>query len=524
MMTAFAALTGAGKLRDGPNGTFTGTCPACSTPLTCVPLGTSDDPPVTCAAGCSEQALVAALQAPPLPRPATAAPAKSRAIRWAWTGRLALDYLCVLTGLEGIGKSTFVAWMVAQLTRGELVGELQDRPVNVLIVAGEDGLADVWQPRLHVAGADLERVHFLNLEPLGSRWNIAGGIDELRAAVKDSGARIVVFDALLDHFPPPVAGESVNSATFVRAGLAPLRALARDMGLSIVFSLHPPKGARAEFRDLVQTSQAFTAIARVGLLVAWHPEDDDEHEDDRRRVLIRGKGNIGRNPGALAFRVTARLHEHDDGRVSGVPLVTEVEPCEITMRDLAPGRMVGTDDPEEPKVQQLAQVIAGALADGEWQKAADVLDGQEFTKGTIARAKRAAGVETERRGYPAQVFWRLRAAPSRTVDPQDPQAPRARSLSDDGPTGTETPQTPHSNTEGLRVHTQEPGEDTDPQEAQRVHTDTDLVRASATPDTLTADEFVQALLDDPDLEAVEIGPAHDVPVAWAFTCEQKVAA
>src|SRR5436305_15336784 len=87
---------------------------------------------------------------------------RSRSIRWAWEGRLALGYLTVMTGEEGLGKSVFMAWLIGRATRGELIGEWHGRPASVLVVAGEDGIADTWRPRLDLAGADLDRVSFLD--------------------------------------------------------------------------------------------------------------------------------------------------------------------------------------------------------------------------------------------------------------------------------------------------------------------------------------------------------------------------
>ncbi len=216
----------------------------------------------------------------------------SRSIRWAWSGRLARGYLAVWTGVEGLGKSVFAAWVIARLTRGELEGQWRGAPITCLVVAGEDGIADTWRPRLELAGADLDRVGFLNLDELGPDWNLRDGIEQLRAAVREVDAQLIYIDAALDHMPNPKAGEGVNSATFVRAALGPLKRLARDHDIPVLFSMHPPKGKSADYRDLVQASQAFSAIPRIGLLFAYHP-DDPEDAEDRRRVLLRGKGNLG---------------------------------------------------------------------------------------------------------------------------------------------------------------------------------------------------------------------------------------
>jgi hypothetical protein len=102
---------------------------------------------------------------------------RSKSMRWAWMGRLALGYLTVQTGEEGLGKSVFAAWLIARFTHGDLEGCGQGKPVNVLVVADEDGIADMWVPRLDLAGADLDRVSFLSMDELGPGWNIRDGID-----------------------------------------------------------------------------------------------------------------------------------------------------------------------------------------------------------------------------------------------------------------------------------------------------------------------------------------------------------
>jgi hypothetical protein len=291
---------------------------------------------------------------------------RSRSIRWAWTGRMAIGYLTVQTGIEGIGKSVFDAWMIARWTRGGLPGEWRGTPVNVLVVASEDGIADTWKPRLDLAEADTERVGFLNIDDLEPDWNIRDGIDPLTAAMRELDAGVVFLDALLDHMPCPRGGESINSPTFVRGALAPLKRTVRELDVVGLYSMHPPKGPRANFRDLVQASQAFAAVPRVGLLFAWHP-DDAPNEVDSRRVLIRGKGNLGRDPGALEFRVSEREYQHDDGRATGREVVTDVEPSSVTLADLDPMR--ATTERQPSKIERAADVIRDALDDGWWHDA-----------------------------------------------------------------------------------------------------------------------------------------------------------
>ena len=335
---------------------------------------------------------------------------QSRSIRWAWTGRLPFGYLVVQTGLEGLGKSVFAAWMIARLTRGELDGELAGTPVDVLIVAGEDGIADTWKPRLALAGADMDRVAFLNLDGLGPDWNVRDGVEAIEQASTELAVSVLFVDALLDHMPPPKGGESINSPTFVRAALTPLKRLVRRLDQAALYSMHPPKGRATLFRDMVQASQAFAAIPRVGLFFAYHPDDASLPEQDRRRVLLRGKGNLGRNPGALEFRVVGELYRHEaDDSIGEREVVSQVQASDVTLADLMPESVAGH---VPSKRGRAAELIRKRLHGGGWHESQPIIDmlaGIDVSYSTAMRAADDLGIQKRKR--PGQVDgpweWRL---------------------------------------------------------------------------------------------------------------------
>jgi len=223
---------------------------------------------------------------------------------------------------------------------------------------------------LDLAGADPARVSFLDLNSLAPDWRLRDGIDDLRAAVEETSAKAIFIDALLDHMPAPKAGESINSPTFVPQALGPLKRLVRDLELVAQFSMHPPKARSGDFRDLLQASQAFSAIPRVGWLLAFHP-DDDADDPDRRRLLIRGKGNLGRDPGALEFRIVGRDYLHDGGRREEREAATDIVPSAVTIADLAPGKMLGAREPT--KAERAADIIREELQDGDWHESEPIL-------------------------------------------------------------------------------------------------------------------------------------------------------
>jgi hypothetical protein len=81
-------------------------------------------------------------------------------VQWLWKDRIPLPSLVVVAGEPGLGKSTFTnAHLAAHVTRGTLEGEMHGHPRDVLIATAEDDWPSVVVPRLMAAGADLERVH-----------------------------------------------------------------------------------------------------------------------------------------------------------------------------------------------------------------------------------------------------------------------------------------------------------------------------------------------------------------------------
>jgi hypothetical protein len=328
---------------------------------------------------------------------------KSRSIRWLWPGRLARGYLTVQTGEEGLGKSVFAAWLIAEATRGRLA-EPHGAPLSVVVVAGAH--EDTWRPRLDLAGADLERVHRITLEKLSAGWNLRDGARELGDAIHGTDASLIYIDAALDHMPAPAAGESINSPTYVRNTLRPLRRLVADRRVAGLFSLHPPKAKGNSFRDMVQASQAFTAIPRIGLMHAYHPDDAELDPNDQRRVLVRGKGNIGRNPTGLEYRIVERSYLHDDSVTQGVGVAEDVRETDVTMADLRADRPIGSRDPGQH--ERAEAELRQALGDHEWHAAAptvEVLTRDGLAKRTIQRASTRLGVERRKTG--TAWYWRL---------------------------------------------------------------------------------------------------------------------
>jgi hypothetical protein len=331
--------------------------------------------------------------------------ARSRPPRWAWEHRLVLGYVNLLIGNEGVGKGVLISWVLAQLTRGQLPGDLRGTPVVVGIIADEDSFDGVWTPRLHAAGADLDRVRHLARED-GWTVDLSEDAERLKLAADLEHVSVLFLDALLD-----VLGVRVDDwrAKQVRHALQPLRSLSREFDIAVVGAMHPNKRA-ASFRQLVSGASAFNAVSRSSLLLAAHPDDED------RRVLVRGKGNHSPTPTAVEFGIASHRFEAN-GHEFDVPIADSFATGETTVEELIEAS-IHAGEQTTTAIGDAAEMIRALIpADGEWHAAKPVYEAGErehISERAIQRAaKRQAGLERRRqREFPAGAEWRWRTAPT----------------------------------------------------------------------------------------------------------------
>ena len=71
-----------------------------------------------------------------------------RQVKWLVPGMIPLRTLTLVAGVGGLGKSTWLAAIAAQVSSGKLGG-----PADVIFVSLEDPAAEVMRPRVEAAGA-----------------------------------------------------------------------------------------------------------------------------------------------------------------------------------------------------------------------------------------------------------------------------------------------------------------------------------------------------------------------------------
>ena len=221
-------------------------------------------------------------------------------VSWLWRDWLALGKLHILAGAPGQGKTTIAIAMAATVTSG---GRWPDgsrcERGHVLIWSGEDDPADTLLPRLLAAGADKTRVHFVSgtrtdgeLQPFDPASDMAQLAEQ---ASRIGNVRLIVVDPVVSA----VTGDS-HKNTEVRRALQPLVDLASTMSAALVGISHFSKGGQGQDpASRVVGSIAFTAVARVVLVAAKVKGEDGQD----RRILARGKSNIGPDDGGFEYSI-----------------------------------------------------------------------------------------------------------------------------------------------------------------------------------------------------------------------------
>jgi hypothetical protein len=229
-------------------------------------------------------------------------------------GVAAAGHTTLLFAREKAGKTTFIAYCAAHISRG---GQLWGQPVpkgKVLWVGLEERRAQAVQRFLDMGG-DESNINFLD------RLYGDGGFEQLTAEIIDSGATVVVLDSLAAY----AGGEDENSAGKITALLLPLVKFVHDLGIALIVLHHSNKasGYRGSVAigasvDMLlemkegasgETSRRMEAKGRFRLPAyevtydeetnSFHLADAPPTEDERRAGLrARVYAFVAANPGA----------------------------------------------------------------------------------------------------------------------------------------------------------------------------------------------------------------------------------
>jgi KaiC/GvpD/RAD55 family RecA-like ATPase len=327
-------------------------------------------------------------------------------VSWLWPGRIPLGMLTLLMGDPGLGKSLLTTMLAANVSRAG---------ADVLLLSAEDHKGATIRPRLDAAGADLHRVHHVEVRRDGVEEGLALPDDgaELARLVEETKARLVVVDPLMAHLP-----ESVNSWSdqSVRRALAPLYHLAATHRCAVVIVAHLNKARGGNALHRTGGSIGIPAAVRSALLLARDPEDPDP-ERGSQRVLAHVKSNIS----TQAQSLNCEIHAVDLGDGSEAPALRMLGESAVSAEDLlgAPTEEARTERDEAVEFLQ-EELSLGARPAKEIDKARRDAG---ISERTLRRARESLGIKPQKNGLNGAWTWELPQDAQGVGATQDGQRP-----------------------------------------------------------------------------------------------------
>jgi hypothetical protein len=299
-------------------------------------------------------------------------------VRWLWELRAPVGEITLTPGYSGVGKSTFHAWMIAQITRGTLPGIHFGTPKPVIICAREDSWSRTIVPRLIAAGADrnlVYRAEVVSDDDQQLSLTLPADLDGLKAEIQDKGVVLVSIDPLLSVIDKDL---DTFKASEVRTALEPLAELADETNGAILGNAHYNKGSAADPILKMANSAAFGEVSRAALAFA---KDDDSGQ----YVISQAKNNLGRlDLPNLTYQLEPATVPTDEGPSEVARLVFTGE-SQRSVRDILNPHH-GQDRTERDTARQ---IILDALSDGarKWTEVADSIEASGVSEVTGRRAR-----------------------------------------------------------------------------------------------------------------------------------------
>lgn len=319
-------------------------------------------------------------------------------ITWLWPGRMPAGKLVTLDGDPSLGKSTLALTFAATITNG---GTWPDNttcttPGDVILLSGEDGLADTVRPRLDAAGADVTRVHAvqgITLEDGTLVPPTLGDVRQLEQLIRRTAARLLIVDVLMAYLPGKVDSHKDQD---IRRVLSALATMADETGCTVLLLRHLNKAKGGDPLYRGGGSIGIVGAARAGMLVAADPDDETGHV----RVLASTKSNLGPPPESLRYQLVS-AEGTDVARVDW--LGVDGRDARALLSEPAGDDTEARDEAEAWLEDYLTQHARSSSTDAkrDAQKSAGI------SERTLQRAAKKLGVVSTSEGFPRRTYWAL---------------------------------------------------------------------------------------------------------------------
>lgn len=194
---------------------------------------------------------------------------KNKEISWLWRPYIPFSKVTLIQGDTGIGKTSLVVKIVADLSRGLCPptmyrGELQRQesidPIKTYYVSVENGIDDTIAPLFDHCGGDRDYVDWQD----ESKGHFILNAADMRECIEQSGAKLVVVDPW-QQFLDERTNASDNSA--IRRMIGEIQGVAEETGAAIVLAGNYTKNPGAEIRRGLGGSELANTLRSVLTIV-----------------------------------------------------------------------------------------------------------------------------------------------------------------------------------------------------------------------------------------------------------------
>lgn len=296
---------------------------------------------------------------------------------WLWKPFIALGKITLVQGDPGVGKSTSVLALAADVTNGTVPGESDImEPSAVIYQNAEDSYADTIKPNLQRFGANGKLVHVID----ESDYPLSLDDERIEQTIIKTGAKLFIADPLTGYSQ----GSDMHSSNGMRPLMKHLGNVAERTGCAVVLVNFLNKGGgKSAYRGL--GSIDIYAAARSVLTVGKLPLDES------MRAIVHTKSNLAPLGKSQAFGLD------ENGNFSWLG------DCDATVDEVMSGKPKA-----ESQFTKARRLLEKTLSNGMAVLAVEIMQLSEdegISFKTFKRAKDALGVISFKRG--GQWFWQL---------------------------------------------------------------------------------------------------------------------
>jgi AAA domain len=281
-------------------------------------------------------------------------------LSWFVPGWFARSMLSVLIGRKNVGKSSCLAWLLAQAQR------------PVILPGYEESVELMMLPRWRAHKVLLRSLLVLN----DQRYLPSLQLQLLMSILTQHHADLLVIEGLDSYLPPDA---STNDSQAVRPFLESLQAIAQQSGAAIVGTRHPGK----DLTNLCPGSHEWEDVPRISVIL------EREGPRSATHYMISHRCGVGQQPAPMSYTLVR------DG--ASPPVFTPTTAATSQALEIAQQ----APDLIDRQRLQAALDLLGVLLSGDWIEAKTIFaeaNKEALGEGTVRRAAAILEVQMRREG------------------------------------------------------------------------------------------------------------------------------